>query len=169
MATIFVTRRIPDEGLKLLQAKGHRIVVSPHDRVLTQEELVAAIREHRPEALLCQLTDHIDGDVLDAGKPNLKVVANYAVGTDNVDLAAAKQRGITVTNTPGVLTDAVAEHTVALMFALARRIPEADQYAKSGRYTGWDPFLFLGTELKGKTLGVVGRGRIGFGGAERCV
>ncbi|MDP3771200.1 MAG: D-glycerate dehydrogenase, partial [bacterium] len=169
MPTVYVTRRIPDEGLKLLAARSCRVVVSPHDRVLTKEELIAAIREHRPEALLCQLTDRVDGDVLDAGKPSLNVVANYAVGLDNIDLAAAKARGVIVTNTPGVLTDAVAEHAVALMFALARRIPEADQYAKSGRYTGWDPFLFLGTELKGKTLGVIGLGRIGFGVAERCV
>lgn len=169
MPTVYVSRRIPDAGLKLLTSKGHRIIVSPHDRVLTKEELVAAIREHAPDALLCQLTDRIDGDVLDAGKPNLKVVANYAVGLDNVDLAAAKQRSVIVTNTPGVLTDAVAEHTVALMFALARHVCAADQYAKSGRYTGWDPFLFLGTELKGKTLGIVGLGRIGFGVAERCV
>ncbi|MBI4434944.1 D-glycerate dehydrogenase [Candidatus Uhrbacteria bacterium] len=169
MPTVYVTRRIPDEGLKLLEAGGHRVAVSPHDRVLTKEELVAAIREHRPEALLCQLTDRIDGDVLDAGKPNLKIVANYAVGTDNIDLAAANARGVIVANTPGVLTDAVAEHTVALMFALARHITAADQYAKSGRYTGWDPFLFLGMELKGKTLGIVGLGRIGFGVAERCV
>ncbi len=169
MPTVYVSRRIPDEGLKLLEARGHHVVVSPHDRVLTKEELVAAIREHRPEALLCQLTDRVDGDVLDAGKPNLRIVANYAVGMDNVNLVAAKARGIVVTNTPGVLTDAVAEHTVALMFALARRIPEADRYAKSGRYQGWDPFLFLGMELKGKTLGIIGLGRIGFGVAERCV
>lgn len=169
MAVVYVTRRIPDSGLKLIEARGHHVIVSPHDRVLTKDELVAAIREHRPEALLCQLTDRIDGDVLDAGKPTLKIVANYAVGLDNVDLAAAKQRGVVVTNTPGVLTDAVAEHTVALIFSLARRIPEADQYAKSGRYTGWDPFLFLGMELKEKTLGIVGLGRIGFGVAGRCV
>lgn len=169
MATVFISRKIPNAGLKLLEMGGHRVVVNPHNRVLTKEELVAALKAHRPDALLCQLTDRIDGDVLEAGKPILKIVANYAVGMDNVDLAAAKQRGVVVTNTPGVLTDAVAEHTVALMFALARRIPEADQYAKSGRYKGWDPFLFLGMELKGKTLGIVGLGRIGFGVAERCV
>ncbi|MBI4143144.1 D-glycerate dehydrogenase, partial [Candidatus Uhrbacteria bacterium] len=169
MSTIFVTRRIPDTGEKLLIAAGHRIVVSPRDRVLTKAELIAAMREHRPDALLCLLTDTIDGDVMDAGKPNLKIIANYAVGFDNVDIAAATQRGIVVTNTPGVLTDAVAEHAVALMFALARNVCAADQYAKSGRYAGWDPFLFLGTELKGKTLGIVGLGRIGFGVAERCV
>lgn len=169
MSTIYITRRIPDEGLKLLAAKGHRLVVNPHDRVLLKEELVAALKEHRPEALLCQLTDRIDGDVLDAGKPTLKIVANYAVGFDNVDVAAAKQRGVVVTNTPGVPTDAVVEHTIALIFSLARHVAAADQYAKSGRYKGWDPFLFLGMELKGKTLGIVGLGRIGFGVAERCV
>ncbi len=170
MATIYVTRRIPDEGLKLLITKGHRVVINPHDRVPTKGELIASIHEHQPDALLCLLTDRIDAAVLDAGKPNLRIVANYAVGFDNIDLAAAKERGILVTNTPGTLiTDAVAEHTVALMFALARHIPAADQYAKAGRYTGWDPFLFLGPQLKGATLGIVGLGRIGFDVAERCV
>lgn len=169
MPTIYVTRRIPDEGLKLLETKGHRVIVSPHDRVLTKDEVIAAVREHQPDALLCLLTDRIDGAVLDAGKPNLKILANYAAGFDNVDLTAAMERGIPVTNTPGVLTDAVAEHAVALIFALARHVCAADQYAKAGRYTGWDPFLFLGMELKGKTLGIIGLGRIGYGVAERCV
>lgn len=169
MSTIFATRNIPDEGLRLLAAAKHRVVVSPHDRVLTKDELIAALRQHKPDALLCLLTDTIDAAVLEAGAPALKVVANYAVGHDNVDIAAAKQRSIVVTNTPGVLTDAVAEHTIALMFALMRHVCEADAYAKSGRYTGWDPFLFLGTQLTGKTLGVVGLGRIGMGVAQRCV
>lgn len=170
MATVYVTRRIPDEGLSILASKGHRVVVSPHDRVLAKEELIGSLREHRPDALLCLLIDRIDGDVLDAGRPQLKVVANYAVGFDNIDLAAARERGVPVTNTPvPEMIDAVAEHTVALMFALARRLCEADQYVKSGRYQGWDPFLFLSSQLKGKTLGIVGLGRIGFGVAERCV
>lgn len=169
MSTIFVTRRIPDDGLKLLTAAKHRVIVSPHDRVLTRDELVAALQQHRPDALLCLLTDTVDAGVLHVGAPALRVVANYAVGVDNVDLAAAKEHGVVVTNTPGVLTDAVAEHTVALMFALMRRVCEADAYAKSGRYVGWDPFLFLGTQLAGKTLGVVGLGRIGVGVAQRCV
>lgn len=170
MSTIYVTRRIPDEGLRILEAKGHRVIVQPEDRVLATDELVAALRAHRPDALLCLLTDRIDSAVLDAGAPNLKVIANYAVGFDNVDLAAAKARGISVTNTPGpLITDAVAEHTVALLFALARHVTVADQFAKSGRYGGWDPFLFLGPQLRGKTLGIVGLGRIGFGVAERCV
>ena len=170
MPTIYVSRRIPDAGLKLIEGAGHRVVVNPHDRVLTKEELVAGIREHRPDALLCLLTDRMDGAAMDAGKPNLRVIANYASGFDNIDLAAAKQRGILVTNTPGALsTDAVAEHTVALMFALARNVCVADQYAKSGRYRGWDPFLFLGSQLSGKTLGIIGLGRIGFGVAMRCV
>ncbi|MDO8463033.1 MAG: D-glycerate dehydrogenase [bacterium] len=167
--TIYVTRNIPDEGLALLRAKRHEVIVNPMDRALRKQELIAALKEHQPDALLCLLTDTIDGSVLDAGAPNLKVVANYAVGTDNIDLDAAKQRGIPVTHTPGVLTDAVAEHTVALLFALLRHIPAADNYAKAGRYKGWDPFLFLGPQIKGKTLGIVGLGRIGFAVAKRCV
>ncbi|MDO8425461.1 MAG: D-glycerate dehydrogenase [bacterium] len=169
MSTIYVTRAIPDEGLRLLRARRHEVIVNPEQRGITKDELIAALREHQPEALLCLLTDAIDSAVLAAGAPHLKIVANYAVGHDNIDLAAAKEHGIAVTNTPDVLTDAVAEHAVALMFALMRRVCEADRYAKAGRYKGWDPFLFLGPQIKGKTLGIVGLGSIGAAVAQRCV
>ncbi|MFH1430585.1 MAG: D-glycerate dehydrogenase, partial [Candidatus Uhrbacteria bacterium] len=122
MATIYVTRNIPNEGLKLLERAGHTVIVSPHPRVLTKDELIATLHEHRPDALLCLLTDTIDGDVMDAAAPSLKVIANFAVGFNNIDVAAAKTRGLMVTNTPGVLDSAVAEHTVALILALMRRI-----------------------------------------------
>lgn len=110
--------------------------------------------------LLCLLTDKIDSTVFDAA-PNAKIFANYAVGFDNIDLHEAKQRNIIVTNTPDVLSEAVAEHTVALMLAIGRRVVEGDRFMREGNYHGWGPLLLLGTEFKGKTLGIVGCGRIG--------
>lgn len=160
MAKIFVTRLIPDSGLNLLRAKGHEVAVSKKDGVLTKEELLAALRAAPYEAVLCLLTDKIDDEVFTAA-PRAKIFANYAVGTDNIDLAAAKQRGMMITNTPGVLTDAVAEHAFALMIAVAKRLAEADRYTRAGEYQGWAPLLLLGLDLTGKTLGIVGLGRIG--------
>ena len=112
----------------------------------------------------------MDADFFKAAGPNLKIVANYAVGFDNVDLAAAKKAGVTVTNTPSdKVSEAVAEHTFALMLTLARRISEADAYAKAKKYQGWDPSLLLGADVYGKTLGIVGAGRIGSAVARRAV
>ncbi len=162
---IFVTRRIPDEGLKLLQEAGHSVTVSDKDGVLTHDELIAALTEHDPEAVLCLLTDTIDAAVFDAA-PNAKIFANYAVGYNNIDLDAAKERGVTITNTPGVLTETVAEHTVSLMMAAMNRIAEADRFTRAGKYDGWAPMLLLGTDMKGKTLGILGAGRIGSRVAE---
>jgi glyoxylate reductase len=113
------------------------------------------------DALLSVLTEKIDAEVMDAGLPTLKVIANYAVGFDNVNLPAAKEKNILVTNTPGVLTNTVAEHTFALMLAIARRISEADRFSRAGQYTAWGPQLLLGSDLSEKTLGIVGLGRIG--------
>ena len=158
---IFVTRKIPDRGIVLLKEKGYDVVVSPYDGVLAKEELVAELKKDRYDAVLCLLTDKIDADVLDAAGTQCKIFANYAVGYDNIDIKAAKERGIMVTNTPGVLTDAVAEHTFALMLAIARRIPESDRFTRAGKYTGWAPMLLLGTDVSKKTLGIVGLGRIG--------
>lgn len=158
---IYVTRNIPDAGLNMLKAKGYEVVVNPDDKVHSKEELIAALKKEKPDAVLSLLTDKIDGDVLDAA-PQLKIISNYAVGFDNIDLEAAKRRNILVSNTPSDwVSDSVAEHTFALMLALAHRLVEADAFARSGRYKGWDPFLMTGTLLKGKTLGVIGLGRIG--------
>lgn len=159
MANIFVTRAIPEIGVKLLKQKRHKVLVSPHDRVLSKKEMIAMGKGS--DALLCLLTDTIDGKVMDGIGSQLKVIANYAVGFDNIDLEAAKERNIIVTNTPGVLTETVAEHAVALLFALARRVVEADRFTRKGKYKGWAPMLFLGTGIAGKTLGIVGMGRIG--------
>src|SRR5690606_14903230 len=114
---IFVTRNIPAIGLEKLKAAGHEVVVNERDAVLSKPELIERLRSEEPDAVLCLLTDQIDGEVLDAA-PKAKIFANYAVGFDNIDLEAAKSRNVTVTNTPDVLTEAVAEHTVALMLSL---------------------------------------------------
>ncbi|MEK7090280.1 MAG: D-glycerate dehydrogenase [Patescibacteria group bacterium] len=159
---IFITRQIPDRGINLLKEKGYEITISPHDRVLLKEELIEYLKKDKYDALLCLLTDKIDDEVLDAAKESgVKIAANYAVGFDNVDVKAAKERGIMVTNTPDVLTDTVAEHTFALMLAIAHRIAEADRFTRAGKYEGWAPMLLLGTDVSRKTVGIVGLGRIG--------
>ncbi len=161
---VFVTRKIPESGIALLR-KYCQVRVYPGDEAASEETLLQGVKWC--DALLCLLTDRIDGELISAG-PALRVIANYAVGFDNIDITAATRRNIPVTNTPEVLTDAVAEHTFALMMAIARRIPESDSYTRAGKYKGWEPMLFLGTELKGKTLGIIGLGRIGSGVAQRA-
>jgi lactate dehydrogenase-like 2-hydroxyacid dehydrogenase len=170
MPKVYVTRTIPDAGLALLKAKKYDVVVNPDDRVHTTPELIAVLAKEKPDALLSLLTDKIDAAVLEAAGPQLKIVANYAVGFDNVDLAAAKAKHIAVTNTPSaVVSDSVAEHTFALILALAHRVVESDGFARAGRYHGWDPNLMVGTLLVGKTIGVIGLGRIGAGVVTRAV
>ena len=160
---IFVTRKIPESGINLLK-KYHQVKIYPKDKVISKKDLIKGVKWC--DALLCLLTDKIDSKVMDAN-PDLKVISNYAVGVDNIDIKAATKRNIPVTNTPGVLTDAVAEHTFALIISIARRIPESDRFTRTGKYKGWEPMLMLGMELKGKTLGIIGLGRIGSGVAER--
>lgn len=158
---VFVTRNIPDRGIKMLTGKGYQVVVSPHDRVLTKQELMDALKTGQYDAVLSLLTDKIDAEVMDAAGKQCKIFANYAVGFDNIDLAAAKERGVMVTNTPDVLTETVAEHTFALMLSIAHRIAESDRFSRAGKYHGWEPELLLGTDVSHKTLGIVGLGRIG--------
>lgn len=166
-AKIFVTRKIPSVGIESLKEKGHHVVVSEKDGVLTREELLSALKADQYDAVLCLLTDKIDSEVYDAA-PNAKIFANYAVGYNNLDVPAAKERSVVVTNTPGVLTDTVAEYAFSLMLAVAKRIPEADRFTKELKYQGWAPELFLGSDMKGKTLGILGAGRIGSGVAARA-
>ena len=156
MANVFITRQIPQVGIDLLK-KSHTVKVYPKDQVIPRKELLAAAKW--ADALLSMLTDKIDKELMDNSK--LKVIANYAVGFNNVDVKTATEKKIPVTNTPGVLTDAVAEHTIALMLAVSKRIVESDKYLRTGKYKSWAPLLLLGTQLKGKTLGVIGLGRIG--------
>ncbi len=162
---VFVTRRIPEPGLELLRNEC-QIEVNPHDRVLTREELLGFVKGR--SGLLTLLTDKIDSAVMDATGSQLKVISNYAVGYDNIDLKEAKSRGIVVTNTPGVLTETTADLTWALIMAIARRIVEGDAFTRAGKYKAWDPLLLLGGDIFGKTLGFIGFGRIGQAVARRA-
>lgn len=154
---IFVTRKIPKAGLDLLE-KHHEIEVNPENRVLSKEEILEGVQGKK--GLLCLLTDTIDEDII-RKEPELKMIANYAVGFDNVDVKTATERGIPVSNTPGVLTDTTAELTWSLIFAVARRVVESDSFTRADKFKGWDPLLLLGVDLKAKTLGIIGAGRIG--------
>lgn len=158
---IFVTRPIPNRGPNLLKEAGYEVVVNTDDRTLTTEELIGELEKDRYDAVLCLLTDKVDIDILEAAGAQCKIFANYAAGFDNIDVRAAADRNIMVTNTPGVLTDTVAEHTFALMLAIAHRIPESDRFTRAGKYHGWEPMLLLGTDVSKKVLGIVGLGRIG--------
>ena len=152
---VLLTRRIPSSVLaKLTDACD----VELHEEPLTADALAARVRDK--QGLVCVLTDRIDDSVLAAGRA-LKVVANIAVGYDNIDVAAAKARGVIVTNTPDVLTEATAELTWGLILTAARRIGEGERLVRSGGWKGWTLDFMLGTELRGKQLGIVGRGRIG--------
>ena len=162
---VFVTRKIPEEGIKMLRDKGYEVEVSDFDGILPREKLLEKVKG--TNAILSLLTDKINAEVFDAAGPQLKIVANYAVGYDNLDVAEAKKRGVMLTNTPEVLTETVAEQAIALMFAIARRIVESDQFMRDGKYVGWAPLLFLGNDFLGKTLGLVGLGRIGTAVAKR--
>ena len=147
MLKVFVTRPIPDSGIKLLREKGYEVIVNEEakDRAATKEEILGGA--HGVHALLSVLTEKIDAEIMDASGETLKIIANYAVGFDNIDIEAAKARNILVTNTPGVLTNTVAEHTFALMISIARRIAEADRFSRAGMYKAWGPELLLGTDL----------------------
>jgi glyoxylate reductase len=161
---VFVTRKIPQVGLDLLQAR-YDVVVNPLDRVLTENELIDGLKE--ADGLLCLLTDDINARVMDAS-PSLKVISNYAVGYNNIDVAAASERGIRVTNTPGVLTDTTADLAWALIMATSRRLIEGDSLVRGGGFYGWDPMLLLGSDVAGKTLGIISMGRIGKAVAQRA-
>ena len=152
---VLVTRRIPSSVLRTLESSCD---VEVNDApALPQPELAARLRDKA--GLVCVLTDRIDDEVLRSA-PALKVVANIAVGYDNIDVGAARRRGIVVTNTPDVLTEATAELTWALILSAARRIGEGERLVRRGEWKGWTLDFMLGTELRGKRLGVIGRGRI---------
>jgi len=161
MAKIYITRKIPEAGIIKLKNGGHEVTVNPDDRVLTKSELISALEGKGYDAVLCLLTDHIDDEVFNAAGTQCKIFANYAVGYDNIDVPAAEKRNILITNTPGVLTETVAEHTFTLMLAISHRIAEADKFTREGKYIGWAPELLLGNDLSHKTVGIIGLGRIG--------
>ncbi len=156
---VVVTRQIPEAGIEIIKQAGFEVVVSPKDGVLTREELKEFVKG--ADAILSLLTDKIDAEILEAAGPQLKIVANYAVGFDNIKIEDCKAKNIITTNTPGVLTETVAEHTIGLLFAVAQNIPQADKYTRAGKFEGWGPMLFLGTDVRNKTIGIIGLGRIG--------
>lgn len=167
MAKVFVSRKIPGTALDKLKASRNEVEVSPFDRPLTAEELLE--KGKGVDALLTLLTDKIDGDVIDALGPQLKIVSNYAVGFDNINIAEATKRGVVVTNTPSdVINESVAEFAWTLMLSLAKRVVEADEVTRRGVYKGWEPGIFLGVNMIGKTLGIIGLGRIGSMTARRA-
>ncbi len=168
MPHIFITRQIPDAGPRLLRKAGYELDIYKIDKVIQRNELLRRVKGCN--AILSLLTDKIDAEVLDAAGPQLKIIANYAVGFDNVDVTAAKARNIIATNAPAPeVSETVAEHTFALMMALAHRLVEADAYARAEKYLGWSPTLLLGVDVVGKTLGIIGAGRIGSAVADRAV
>jgi glyoxylate reductase len=164
MARIAVTRRLPFPALERLAA-AHDVVTWPGEQPPTPDQLreLAA----GADGLLCLLTDRIDAALLDAA-PSVRAVAVFAVGTDNVDTAAAAARGVAVGNTPGVLTESTADLAFALLLAAARRLPEAQAAVREGRWRTWQPAEWMGLELSGATLGIVGAGRIGQAVARRA-
>lgn len=163
--TVHVTRPLPEPGTALLEAAGLTVSVNADDRPLDAAELAAGVAE--ADALVCMLSDRIDAALLDAA-PRLKVIANYAVGYDNVDVAAARARGVEVTNTPGVLTDATADLAWALVLATARRLGEGERLVRSGAWSGWAPRQLVGRPVAGQRLGIVGMGAIGQAVARRA-
>ncbi len=166
MATILVTRKIPKSGLDLLKAAGHKIKLHNKSTAMSRKDMLKASKGC--DAVLSLLTDRIDDEFFARTGAQLKIVANYAVGYDNFDLSAFKKYGVIATNTPTVLNVAVAEHAIALILASAKRVCEADRFTRAGKYKGWEPELLLGTELAGKTIGVLGLGRIGADVARRA-
>src|SRR5689334_21946066 len=164
MAHVFVTRKIPGDALERL-AGEHDVEVWPGDMPPPREDLLTGVAE--AEGLLSMLVDKVDSELLDAA-PNLRAVANYAIGFDNIDLEAAAARGVAVGNTPDVLTDATADLAFALLLAAGRRLPQGTAAIRAGDWVTWEPAYDLGVEVTGATLGIVGWGRIGQAVARRA-
>lgn len=164
MYRIFVTRSLPGDALENIKDRFD-VTVYPLDRTITKDELITYLKD--ADALVSMLSDPIDKEVIDAGE-KLKVIANYAVGYNNIDVEAATNRGIAVVNTPDVLTEASADLAWALLLAVSRRLIEGDTMTRAGRFRGWAPELLLGVPVYGQTLGIIGAGRIGQAVARRA-
>ena len=168
MPTIVVSSPLPGNAIDVLRARGHNVVVGENLSGMGREGIIACLREHpEAEALICLLSDPVDEGVLAQG-PRLRIVANCAVGIDNLELGALRARGIVATNTPGVLTDASADLAFALMLDACRRVSEGDRLVRSGQWKGWAPTLLLGVKVSASTLGLIGFGRIGQAVAKRA-
>jgi glyoxylate reductase len=162
---VIVTRKLPDTiETRMMELFDARL--STDDHPMTREELVAAVRQ--ADVLVPTVTDRIDSELIEQADPRLKLIASFGTGTDHIDLAAARAKGITVTNTPGVLTEDTADMTMALILAAARRLAEGERLMRRGKWQGWGPTLMLGQRLGGKRLGIIGMGRIGQAVAKRA-
>ena len=162
---IFVTRMLPKPVMKKLNSY-FEVNVNPNDRALSKDEILKGISIC--DILLCLLTDTIDSEII-SHNPNLMGISNYAVGYNNIDVIKATELNIPVTNTPGVLTETTADLAWALMMSVARRISESDRFVRDGKFVDWEPELMLGSDIHGKTLGIIGAGRIGIAVAKRAV
>ena len=156
---VLITREIPQSGIEILESHPEIQLDYRKGPPLSTEELKKAIKG--VDAIISVIPDLVTGDVIKAAGPQLKLVANYAVGYDNIEIEEATKLGVYVSNTPGDLTESVAEHTVALMFAVGKHIVEGDKYIRQGKFKYWDPMIYLGPKFMGKTLGIIGFGRIG--------
>jgi glyoxylate reductase len=162
---VFITQPIPEPGPSLVRAVASEVIENEEDRVLSPEELRAQV--DGCDAVLCLLTDTIDASVLEAAR-GCRIFSNLAVGYNNIDVPTATRLGIVVTNTPGVLTEATADLTWTLLLGVARRVAEGDREMRSGRFQGWRPMLLLGGDVTGRTLGLIGPGRIATAVATRA-
>lgn len=162
---VYVTRPVPGNAIPMLEAVA-RVEVYPGEAPVPRAALLEAVRG--ADALLSLLTERVDAELLDAAGPQLRIVANMAVGYDNIDLAAATTRCVPVTNTPGVLTETTADLAFALLMAAARRFSDSERFLRAGEWKYWSPTLLLGTDIHGKTLGIFGMGRIGQAVARRA-
>ncbi len=165
--SVYITRRIPEIAEKMLRDRGYAVDVYPRDRVMSQQELIKNLQRKPYDAVISLLTDAIDATLFDA-VPDIKLYANYATGYDNMDVAGARKRGIHLANAPGKYAHTIAEHTIALMLGLTTRMVEADDFVRRGKYHGWDPLIFVGTDMQHKTVGLIGAGRIGERVAHHC-
>lgn len=168
MPKIFVTRRPPESAVTLLNDTfgAENVTVFPEDRPMRRDEFLAAVKG--VDAVLSMLTEAIDAEFFDAAGPQLKIVANMAVGYNNIDVAEATKRGVPASNTPDVLTETTADLTFALILATARRLSESERFLRSGKWDSWSPTFMLGVDVHGKTLGIYGLGRIGKSVARRA-
>lgn len=166
MFKVFVTRQIPENGIRILRDAGLDVEIWPQNNPIGKDELISKVRE--AHALVTMNSDLIDEEILEEGK-HLKIIANFLQGHDNLDIMAASKRGIALTYTPDVVTDAKAEMLIALMMSLARHIPIAHQYVQDGLYKRWEPLLFRGMQLRGKTLGFIGMSQVAMRAAEIAV
>lgn len=159
MPTIFVCSKIPEEGLILLRAHDFNVEVNKSEEELTYDELKQIMANY--DGVITLVTNKIDAGIISASGKNLKIISNYGVGYDNIDVSFANKKGIIVTNTPGAASESVAEHTFMLLLACAKQVVEADKFVRLGKYKKWDPYAFISPQVWGKTIGIIGLGKTG--------